>query len=129
MPKKKHFCIFDELYSGTNHYEAIGTAYSYLKYISENKNVRFMLTTHFIQLCSLFDKERNISNMKMETKIVDNSPHYSYKMIKGVSKIKGGHMCFKATPISSPNFEFNKKNDTCIISSFDYFIINVINYK
>ena len=21
---KKHFCIFDELYSGTNHYEAIG---------------------------------------------------------------------------------------------------------
>ena len=90
IPKKRHFCIFDELYSGTNHYEAIGTAYSYLTYISENKNVRFMLTTHFIQLCSLFDKERNISNMKMETNIVKNSPHYSYKMIKGVSKIKGG---------------------------------------
>ena len=32
-PKKKHFCIFDELYSGTNPYEAISSAYSYLNYI------------------------------------------------------------------------------------------------
>ena len=89
-PNKKHFCIFDELYSGTNHYEAIGSAYSYLKYISKNKNVRFMLTTHFIQLCELFDQEENIKNMKMETTIIDNIPSYSYKIIKGVSKIKGG---------------------------------------
>ena len=32
---KKHFCIFDELYSGTNHYEAIASACAYLKYIAE----------------------------------------------------------------------------------------------
>ena len=29
-PDEKHFCIFDELFSGTNPYEAIGSAYSYL---------------------------------------------------------------------------------------------------
>ena len=39
-PKKRHFCIFDELYSGTNPYDAIGSAYSYLKYISRNKHVQ-----------------------------------------------------------------------------------------
>ena len=89
-PNKKHFCIFDELYSGTNHYEAIGSAYSYLKYISENKNVRFMLTTHFIQLCTLFEQETNIRNMKMETNLKGGIPSYSYKMVKGISKIKGG---------------------------------------
>ena len=44
-PNEKHFCVFDELYSGTNPYEAIGAAYGYLKHISENKNVRFILTT------------------------------------------------------------------------------------
>lgn len=90
FPTKKHFCIFDELYSGTNHYEAVGSAYSYLNYISENNNVRFMLTTHFIQLCSLFKKEENIKNIQMETNILDNTPSYTYKIKKGVSTIKGG---------------------------------------
>ena len=90
FPTKKHFCIFDELYSGTNHYEAVGSAYSYLNYISENNNVRFMLTTHFIQLCSLFKKEANIKNIQMETSILDNTPSYTYKIKKGVSTIKGG---------------------------------------
>jgi len=90
LPNEKHFCIFDELYSGTNHYEAIGSAYSYLKYISQNRNVKFMLTTHFIKLCLLFKKESNIRNIKMETNIEDNTPTYSYKIIKGISKIKGG---------------------------------------
>ena len=50
-PNKKNFCIFDELFSGTNPYEAVSSATAYLKHISSNKNVKFMLTTHFISLC------------------------------------------------------------------------------
>ena len=53
-PAKRHFCIFDELYSGTNPYEAVASAYGYINYISEMRNVDFMLTTHYIQLCELF---------------------------------------------------------------------------
>ena len=49
-----------------------------------------MLTTHFIQLCTLFEEEKNIRNMKMETELKDSIPSYSYKMVKGISKIKGG---------------------------------------
>ena len=33
--ENNHFCIFDELYSGTNPIEAVATSYSYLKYINE----------------------------------------------------------------------------------------------
>ena len=33
----------------------------------------------------------------METNIEDNTPTYSYKITKGISKIKGGDMCIKAT--------------------------------
>ena len=90
-PNKKHFCIFDELYSGTNPYEAISSAYSYLKYISKNKNVRFLLTTHYIKICNLFNKEKNINNKSMKTLVKNNSlPVYTYKLENGISNIKGG---------------------------------------
>ena len=35
---ERHFCIFDELFSGTNPYEAVGSAYSYLKFLSTSQN-------------------------------------------------------------------------------------------
>ena len=90
-PKNTHFCIFDELYSGTNPYEAISSAYSYLDYISKNKNVRFLLTTHFIRLCNLFEKKSKIINKSMKTNIDDNkNPIYTYKITKGISTVKGG---------------------------------------
>jgi DNA mismatch repair ATPase MutS len=88
--KERHFCIFDELYSGTNPYEAIASAYSYLNVISNNKNVTFMLTTHFIKLCQLFKKTDRIENFNMKTIMVHNKPTYTYKIKKGISQIKGG---------------------------------------
>ena len=88
---KKHFCIFDELYSGTNPYEAISSAYSYLRYISKFNNVRFLLTTHYIRLCNLLDKHKKIRNYNMEAKMLpDKDPIYTYRFRKGISTIKGG---------------------------------------
>ena len=54
-----------------------------------------MLTTHYIRLCKLFNKTKNIENANMETKLTNDVPQYSYKMIKGISKIKGGIMVLK----------------------------------
>ena len=89
-PKKRHFCIFDELYSGTNPYEAISSAYGYLNYISKNKNIRFLLTTHYIRLCKLFNKTPSIKNKSMKTIIKSDVPIYKYEIIDGISIIKGG---------------------------------------
>ncbi len=90
-PDKSHFCIFDELYSGTNPYEAISSAYSYLNHISKNKNVRFLLTTHYIRLCNLLDKKSKIINKSMKTKLdQENNPIYTYKIENGISSVKGG---------------------------------------
>ena len=88
--KARHFCIFDELYSGTNPYEAIASAYSYLNFIAYNKNVTFLLTTHFIKLCKLFKKHQRIENFSMHTVMLGDKPKYSYKIKKGISQIKGG---------------------------------------
>ena len=104
LPKKsRHFCVFDELYSGTNPYEAIGSAYSFLTYLNKYDNVTFMLTTHYLELCKRLDKYEHIQNFHMDVITTDeigsednsNSIYnknfkYTYKMENGISTIKGG---------------------------------------
>jgi len=87
---KKHFCIFDELFSGTNPYEAISSAQAYLQYIANIKNVKFMLTTHFIQLCNNLNTHKRIDNINMYTTINNDIPTYKYTICNGISQIKGG---------------------------------------
>jgi hypothetical protein len=87
---KNHFCIFDELFSGTNPYEAISTGNGYLNYLSKNKNVTFILTTHFMKLCSLFKENKHIVNKNMDSTLIKDTINYKYKIVDGVSKIKGG---------------------------------------
>ena len=89
-PNSRHFCVFDELYSGTNPYEAISSAASYLKYITKRKNVKFMLTTHFIRLCNIYKNDKKIENFSMKTDIINDNSKYYYKIQKGISNIKGG---------------------------------------
>ena len=81
----RHFCIFDEIYSGTNPNEAIASAYSFLKYITEY-NIDYMLTTHYFSLCKMMNKIDRITNKQME---INNSKN-TYKLIDGISNIKGG---------------------------------------
>lgn len=108
-PNKKHFCIFDELYSGTNPYEAISSAYSYLTHISNNNNVRFLLTTHYIRLCKLFNKTK-ILNKSMKTIFNNNKdPIYKYKITKGISNVKGGVSVLKN--LNYPKKIINMTND------------------
>ena len=89
--KERHFCIFDELYSGTNPYEAEASSYSFIKYLSTFKNVDFMMTTHLIKLCESLDNlKTNIKNFNMKTQSINKYDFkYTYILEKGISKIKG----------------------------------------
>lgn len=88
--KYRHFCIFDELYSGTNPDEACKAGTAFLKYLSKYPNVNFMLTTHYISICKRFRKSDSIENYKMDVNILpDGNFEYKYKMCKGISKLKG----------------------------------------
>jgi len=88
---KNHFCIFDELYSGTNPYEAVASAYGYIDYLSGMKNVDLMLTTHYIELCKNLKSNSSVKNYHMSVKMLDDHKvEYLYKFKKGVSIIKGG---------------------------------------
>ena len=100
---KRHFCIFDELYSGTNPYEAVSGAYGYLDYLSKYKNFNFILTTHYVELCNKLNDSKCIENNHMVIDILDEKENnklntefvYTYKLDSGISKIKGGTKVFK----------------------------------
>ena len=93
---EKHFCIFDELYSGTNPIEATKSAYAFLKYLSKTyvENVDFLLTTHYVSICDKWNKKTDIiQNYRMgvitKEGEKDNTYQFTYRIEKGVSKIQG----------------------------------------
>ena len=86
---KNHFCVFDELYSGTNPDEAITTAYGYLNHLNKLKNIDYMLTTHYNKLCKKLTKQNNNFYMNVKTNASGDDFEYTYKIKKGVSKVKG----------------------------------------
>jgi energy-coupling factor transporter ATP-binding protein EcfA2 len=90
--ENRHFCIFDELYSGTNPVEATKAAYSFLLYLTKYTNVNFMLTTHYISICKKIkkNKESRIRNYKMDIVFdKEGKIKYTYKMIRGISNVQG----------------------------------------
>lgn len=87
----RHFCIFDELYSGTNPVEATKTSFAFLSYLCGFKNVNFVLTTHYNSICQMQKKEPNIKNYKTivtRNKLTDELV-YTYRVAKGICKMHG----------------------------------------
>ena len=103
----RHFCIFDELYSGTNPIEANKAGYAFLSYLTKYENIDFILTTHYIDMCERIKKEnksiindkknkKKIINYKMNVNEKDDQLEYTYKMMKGISYIQGAIHVFKS---------------------------------
>ena len=88
--KNDHFCVFDELYSGTNPDDAIVSATAFMEYIVKNKNVTSILTTHFIKVCKNLNTNTNLLNCMMESYKTENKLIYTYLLKPGISEIKGG---------------------------------------
>jgi hypothetical protein len=88
----RHFCIFDELYSGTNPVEATKSAYAFMQYLTEYfPKVDFLLTTHYVDICN---KIQGICNYKMqvlesESECEKNNFTFTYKIEPGISRIEG----------------------------------------
>ena len=93
--EQRHFCIFDELYSGTNPYEAIASATALLEEINSRSNVRFMLTTHFTRLCHNLKKSDMSSNKHMGVNESEDKLQYTYTLEAGVSSVRGGVQVLK----------------------------------
>jgi DNA mismatch repair ATPase MutS len=106
--EETHFCIFDEIYSGTNPEEAVSSAKQFMKNIVKNDNVSCLLTTHYVKLCKKLAKNSRIINCHMKTKkkeineinetnLIKDDFDYTYKMEEGISTVKGGTKVIQST--------------------------------
>lgn len=87
----RHFCLFDELYSGTNPKEAVKCGYGYLSYLCDTSNVQYMLTTHYKELCIKLKEDNKVKNYKMDVNVTDdNSLEYTYNIKEGINDVDGG---------------------------------------
>jgi DNA mismatch repair ATPase MutS len=101
----RHFCIFDELYSGTNPSEATKSAYAFMKYLTQYSNVDFILTTHYVSICKKLKKYKQIQMRKMDVVQEKDELKYTYKMKKGYSKIQGAIYVLKSMDYPSEILE------------------------
>ena len=86
IQNKRTLCIFDELFSGTNPQEATASATALLQFLSSYPSFRFLLTTHFLNVCEQLQTNPAIC-MKHMTTLGDK---YTYKLNKGISYVQGG---------------------------------------
>ena len=105
---KKHFCIFDELFSGTNPNEACASSYGFIKYLINKKNIDFVLTTHLLNLCKKINSIIENNHMNV-IKINDFDFQYTYKMYPGISDIKGGLKVL--ADLNYPEYILNESNN------------------
>ena len=85
--KKRHFAIFDEIFSGTNYQEATVLGKQYLKKL-HNNNVFFLMTTHYHDLTQ--HTLSNIQNISLGVIETLSGLSYTYKIQNKPCFIKGG---------------------------------------
>lgn len=109
---EKHLCIFDELYSGTNPEEATASSYGFIKYLSEQKNVQFLLTTHFIKMCEMVEDDKEevkLRNYHMDVTLLNDDFVYNYVLMESISKLHGGIKVLIDLEYPSKVIEYAKK--------------------
>lgn len=99
---KNTFMLMDELFSGTNHDDAVQAAYGFLCYLGDEARrcyARFLLTTHFVEICDAVEKakvdeKKHVAvNGRMavtDTATTGGDIQYLYKFEAGISRIKCG---------------------------------------
>jgi len=110
--KSRHFCILDELYSGTNPTDAIKASYAFLQYLCKYSNVKFILTTHYTEVCQKLEDSSAITNYRMDVKQEDDGKlNFNYKLKPGICTIQGAIEILKAMDYPKDIIETIQKYD------------------
>lgn len=90
---KRCFAIFDELFKGTNHEDALAISRTTLNGLQQFKNSLFFISTHLHELEMEIDRE-SIDAFFVDCIIDNGIPVFSYKIKRGWSDLKIGQLLF-----------------------------------
>lgn len=93
---KRHFVVFDELFRGTNHEDAISISSTTIKGLCKFTNSFFFISTHILELSQL----EEVLNQKVDTfyidcELNDNHPVFNYTLKPGWTDLKLGRILFE----------------------------------
>ncbi len=83
--KKRLFIIFDELFRGTNVKDAFDASLLIIKSFAKIQGSTFFISTHLTEVAEKVDDLPNIQFCFFDSKLVNNTPTYEYKLEKGIS--------------------------------------------
>jgi hypothetical protein len=91
-PAQRHFCIFDELFSGTNPTDACKTACAFLEFLQDYP-IDYAMTTHFVDICK--NPANPARNYKTQVEISGKELRFKYGIEPGISEIQGAYYILK----------------------------------
>jgi hypothetical protein len=111
--EERHFCIFDEIFSGTNPEEAVQGATAFVTYL-QGTQCRFMMTTHYSALCKNVARKPLLQNCQM----VSTGSDHTYELRTGISEEKAGCATLRAMVggdmfVETPEIKVVPTGNTC----------------
>lgn len=90
-----HFCILDEIFCGTEIESCTNSCIAFINELLKNNKCTFILSTHITKICKTKFKKNNVINCMM--KVIENNDDIknTYKIVPGISNIKGALNVFK----------------------------------
>lgn len=89
------FVIFDELFNGTNVDDATDIMKLIISGLSRKQGITSIISTHLLSLEGYnIEKNIGIENGFLDCEINNNIPKFSYKLVRGWSKLKIGKLLF-----------------------------------
>lgn len=90
----RHFCILDEIFCGTEIKSCTDSCIAFINELLKNRDCRFVLSTHITDIC----KKKfggKVANYKMEVIESGDDIKSTYRIVPGVSNVKGALSVFK----------------------------------
>lgn len=97
---KRCFAVFDELFKGTNHEDALAISKVAVKGLQKMKESLFFISTHLNELQAEIDHE-SIEALYVDCALENGMPRFSYKIKNGWSDLRIGQLLFQKVGLTS----------------------------
>lgn len=93
---KKLLVIFDELFRGTNVKDAYDATVAITKAFAQKRECLFVISTHIVEAGEVLQKVcSNVNFVYFPTLMEGSKPHYTYKLVRGITSDRHGMVIIK----------------------------------